>query len=68
MKMDFLTKAIYSFNTIPIKIATHFFVTDIERAILIFIRKIKKPSEVKWKLKGLLESLLCQMCFAGASI
>jgi hypothetical protein len=40
--MAILTKAMYRFNTIPVKIPTQHF-TDMERAILNFIWKNKKP-------------------------
>jgi hypothetical protein len=36
VKMTFLSKAIYRFNTVPIKISTQLF-KDMERAILNFI-------------------------------
>jgi hypothetical protein len=44
--MAIVTKAIYRFNVIPIKILTQFF-TDMERAIFYFIRKNTKPRMAK---------------------
>ena len=41
-KMAILSKTIYKFNAIPIKIPTQFF-TDLKRTITNFIGQIKKP-------------------------
>ena len=44
--MAILPKAIYRFNATPVKIPTELFI-DLERTILNFIRKNKKPSIAK---------------------
>ena len=58
VKMAILSKAIYKFNAIPIKIPRKFF-TALERTIINFIWKTKNPGYPKqsYKIKELLETL-----------
>jgi hypothetical protein len=76
VKMAILTKVIYRLNTIPVKIMTQFF-KDMEREILKFIWKNRKPRIAKTILtsvaaylftESLIVKLLFEMLFIASTI